>query len=368
MRRVHQMIETARHQRVFQSACLLVGDAGQPVVHQAYGPASLDSRFDLASLTKPLATGLALMRLVSEGRLSTEQPLGEVLPVSSRRPLSRCPLWMLLAHCSGLPAWRPFYASANGLSFARMRRRVRQQILLENPAYEPGSESRYSDLGFILLGWIVERTTQRRLDRHLRDSVYRPLRVGLDFVDLMATRASLPTTAGSAARSAPAGKFVPTERCPRRGRLCGQVHDDNAHAMGGIAGHAGLFGSAHDVHVLLRELVSAFHLGRSLFAPEVVRAFWRAQPVAASSWALGWDRPCGPRSSAGRRARPSCVGHLGFTGTSVWLDPELARWVILLTNRVYYGREPNRLKPLRPRLHDAIWRALETRRTASSSR
>jgi CubicO group peptidase (beta-lactamase class C family) len=345
LRRVDSILQKASAERIFQSACLLVVDGGQPKLHQSFGKASLDSVFDLASLTKPLATGLALMQLCEQQKLALDQPLGELLPLATDHPLCGQPLWVLLAHCSGLAPWRPFYEHFVEQPAFKARKLVRQQILTQPLLYAPQSESRYSDLGFILLAWIVERVTRRRLDRLLRDTVYRPLGVGLHFVD-------------SSKPKAPQRPYVATERCPRRGRLLGQVHDDNCYAMGGICGHAGLFGSAHDVHIVVRELVAAFLNSRSLLSREVVRRFWSAKPVEGSSWALGWDRPSGPRSSAGSLAPPDCIGHLGFTGTSIWIEPRRERWVVFLSNRVFYGREPNRLKALRPRLHDAIWRAL----------
>jgi CubicO group peptidase (beta-lactamase class C family) len=150
--------------------------------------------------------------------------------------------------------------------------------------------------------------------------------------------------------------IAPTEHCPWRKRvLCGEVHDDNAYAMGGVAGHAGLFASATDVHALATRL-RACHRGEDDFVPpELMRLFWtRAGLVPGSTWALGWDTPSPGGSSAGSGFGPEAVGHLGFTGTSLWIDLARDLHVIFLTNRVHPHRENDRIREFRPRVHDAV--------------
>jgi CubicO group peptidase (beta-lactamase class C family) len=152
-----------------------------------------------------------------------------------------------------------------------------------------------------------------------------------------------------------------TERCPWRKRvLCGEVHDDNAYAMGGVAGHAGLFGAARDVDTVLGRL-SACWSGTDEFIPQaVLREFWtRDTAVPQSTWTLGWDTPSPSASQAGTRFSPTTVGHLGFTGTSLWLDLERGRHVILLTNRVHPSRDNNAIKEFRPMIHDLINQAMD---------
>lgn len=352
-RAIERIIEQAVERGAFPAAALLVAvDGGQPALHRAYGQATLQSVFDLASLTKPLATTALAMRLVADGRLDLEAPLSRYWPELVGRPLAEVTPTLLLAHCSGLPAWFPFYEliRARDLSFAAARRFVLQQVLRTPLESAPGTRAVYSDLGFIVLGALLERLGGARLHVLAKRELYRPL--GLThtcFVDLalpLARRPKLP--------------FVPTERCPWRGeRLCGTVHDDNTHTLGGVAGHAGLFASAYDVHILARELVAAEAGERSIFERDVVRHFWRARPLRSASWALGWDRPAADgKGSAGRLASPRCVGHLGFTGTSLWIDLSRRAWVVFLSNRVHAGREPNPMKRFRPRLHDAVWRSL----------
>ncbi|MBW2734465.1 MAG: serine hydrolase [Deltaproteobacteria bacterium] len=348
LRRLHQLIEDQIAARAFPSAVLLAALDGEPLIHQAYGKARLDSAFDLASLTKPLATTAAMMLLDAEGLLSPQTRLRELLPSLRTKEVGETPLSALLSHSSGLPAWQPYYERAATLGFKAAKQAVRRWAASESLVYEPGSRSLYSDLGFILLDWALERAVGKRLDRLLAQRLTKPL--GLErmtFVDLESSQDARPRQ-----------PFVPTERCPRRGRLLGEVHDDNTHAMGGISGHAGLFGSAFDVHLLTRELVAAYEGRRSIFSREVVRRYWRARPVRGGSWALGWDRPSGARPSGGGAFGPASVGHLGFTGTSLWIDPAARYWVIFLTNRVYGGREPNPMKVLRPRLHDTVARAV----------
>lgn len=348
---IDRAVERAVAERVFPAACLLVAVEGQPVVHRAYGRARLDSVFDLASLTKPLATAATLMQLVAVGRLTLETRLGAVIEALQGTALGAVTLAQLLAHAGGLPEWLPLYQPLVTGPARRARQRARELIAATPLAYAPGSTTCYSDLGYLLLDWALEAATGERLDHLAQRLVFAPLaltRTG--FVDLAARR--------SAARLQQHWRFVPTERCPRRGRLCGEVHDDNCHAMQGVAGHAGLFSTAHDVHQIVRQLVSAARGEASIFDGAVVRRCFDTQLVSGSSWRLGWDTPGGERPSAGRAFGGRSVGHLGFTGTSVWIDRDRPWWAILLTNRVYYGREPNRMKPLRPRLHDAVARTL----------
>lgn len=342
-------MERALVDRVFSAATLLVADGGEPVVHRGYGAAErLDTVFDLASLTKALATSVAAMWLVDRGRLDPESPAWRFMGELRRPGASDIRIWHLLAHASGLPAWRPYYRSLQGAALVRAAAR-------EPLETAPGSRAVYSDLGFILLGRIIEKIARRRLDTLMYERIYGPL--GLlrtSFIDL-----------GNAARReiARRERIAPTGRCDWRRRLLrGEVHDENAAAMGGVAGHAGLFSTAHDVHLLCRALAAAWAGERGgPVSPEVVRAFWTRRRVPGSTWCLGWDTPS-PRGSSAGRYLGGAVGHLGFTGCSLWLHPKRALWVVLLTNRVALGREPNRMKPLRPRIHDLVMASLGTGR------
>jgi serine-type D-Ala-D-Ala carboxypeptidase len=350
MKRAHRLMVEAVASRSFHSGCLLVAQEGQPLVHQAYGRGRLDTVYDLASLTKPLATTAVMMQLAAQGELDPERRLVDLLPLRDRPEVRSIRIWHLLAHAAGLPAWVPFFRQVEAVPAARKRQTIRRLVASTPLEAAPGRQTVYSDLGFILLAWAIERAAGTRLDRLAARSIYQPLGLSRTFfVDLARPR-----------ETREAIRFAPTERCAwRRRELLGEVHDENCAAMGGISGHAGLFSTAYEVHLLARELVAAYHGARSLFDRDVVRRFLLRRPLPGATRVLGWDTPSARGSSSGRFFGPRSVGHLGFTGTSLWIDLERAIWVVLLTNRVYYGREPNPMKALRPRLHDAILRALQ---------
>jgi CubicO group peptidase (beta-lactamase class C family) len=220
---------------------------------------------------------------------------------------------------------------------------------VKEPIIHPvGRQTVYSDLGFMILGWMVEHLSGRRLDRFVAEEIYTPLDLeNLFFIDLH----SKPRKA----------QFAATEVCPWRNILLnGLVHDDNAYAMGGIEGHAGLFGTAMDVYCLLSVLLSDFY-GRSdtrLFEKDLMKTFFKRQNVKGR--ALGFDTPSLTESSCGQYFSKQSVGHLGFTGTSFWMDLERSAIVILLTNRIHPSRENNKIRAFRPILHDTIMKTLQS--------
>jgi serine-type D-Ala-D-Ala carboxypeptidase len=354
----------------FPGAVLLVGRGDEVVYHEAFGLRSLepaktpmrrDTVFDLSSLTKPLAVTTAIMLLVRAGKLRLDDRVTRFIPNFGVHGKTHVTIRHLLAHCSGLPAWRPFYKdvqraerkgtmSLSGL--CGVRTMVFESIHRERPEYPTGTRAVYSDLGFLLLGELVELVTHQTLDRFWQERIARPLGLrAAGFVDLDRMRAQ---------KLQPVvDRIAPTERCPWRGKvLCGEVHDDNAWSIGGIAGHAGLFATAEDVHRLAARLVACAE-DRDDFVPgALVRDFWeRETSVADSTWALGWDTPAPKDSMAGARASRTAVGHLGFTGTSVWIDRERGAHVVFLTNRVHPRRDNERIKGVRPAVHDAVWEA-----------
>jgi len=370
--RVAAVIDEAVAAGAFPGAVLLVSQQGAVLHHDAFGSRSLepqrtpmerDTVFDLSSLTKPLATTTAVMLLVREGKLRVEDRVTRFIPNFGVYGKTGVTLRHLLAHCSGLAAWRPFHreiaeAARNRrphfLGSLSARESIYQEIHRARLEYAPGSRSVYSDLGFLLLGELVELVAGTTLDRFCHERIFRPLGLrSTGFIDLERLRLG---------RLAPvASAIAPTERCPWRGKvLCGEVHDDNAWAAGGVAGHAGLFASAGDVHALVCWL-RACALGEdSLLPADLVRRFWtRDALVPGSTWALGWDTPSPAGSSAGSRVSPHAVGHLGFTGTSLWIDLQRDAHVIFLTNRVHPSRRDERIRDVRPRVHDAVWEALD---------
>jgi CubicO group peptidase (beta-lactamase class C family) len=223
-------------------------------------------------------------------------------------------------------------------------------IAQEALVYERGSRSLYSDLGFMLLGWAVERLAGESLDQFCNNQIYRPLEAQpLAYVP----RESQAMPAASLESHA----IAPTEDDPWRGRmLCGEVHDENAFALGGVAGHAGLFGTARAVLAVAKAWMDGRRGKTGLLQPDLVTLFTtRQQGIPNAGWALGWDTPSAP-SSSGTRFTPESFGHLGYTGTSLWIDPVKELEVVLLSNRVHPTRKNERIKTFRPLIHDLICR------------
>jgi CubicO group peptidase (beta-lactamase class C family) len=312
---------------VFPAAELLVAEDLKVVFERAVGAATPRTLFDIASLTKALSTTTLTMIFEERGLLSLSD---EVRPGITVRHL--------LCHASGLPAWRSLVPRPDLPDRRAAVVAAARQAPLEST---PGARSQYSDLGFILLGDLLERRGGARLDKLFEKEISRPLGSGLTFHPA-------------------AGRAAPTER-----GLVGVVHDDNARAMEGVAGHAGLFGTAADVFAVAASLLASFLDRRDrrdhkvLVEPSTVRRYFTPSGVPGSTWCLGWDRPSEEGSSAGTRWPRSGVGHLGFTGCSLWLDPPRGRAAILLSNRVHPTSKNEAIKGLRPVLHDAIVAALD---------
>jgi CubicO group peptidase (beta-lactamase class C family) len=300
-----------------------------------------DTIYDLASLTKVLATTAAAMRLVDVGRLDVSWPVARVLPEFHGDAKDRVTVAHLLSHASGLPRWAPLYRELAG-SAAYV-----SCVAAMDLEYEPGSRSVYSDLGFILLGGVLERLAGEPLDVFVRREVFTPL--------AMTETLYLPPSS-----SWP--RIAPTEHDPWRGRLLrGEVHDENAYAMGGVAPHAGLFGTAADVaRFVAAVLAGGVGEGGRAFGEPTLERFVTPCGVPGSSYALGWDMPSGEASAAGRKMSRRAIGHLGFTGTSFWIDRERRLGVILLSNHVHPHRPagPGPMRAVRAAFADAVVDAL----------
>ncbi|HJQ82482.1 MAG TPA: serine hydrolase [Candidatus Binatia bacterium] len=370
--RLGQAVDEAVAAGAFPGAVVLVSRGGRIVHHAAHGARSLDPErtpmrpetvFDLSSLTKPLATTTAFMLLVKERKVQLDERVTRFFHNFGVHGKTHVAFRHLLAHCSGLAAWRPYFREVERterggrLNFVASRGAkefIYAAIHRERPEYETGARAVYSDLGFMLLGELIETVSRMPLDRFCHERIFRPLGLrATAFVDLAALRTR---------KLMPVGEMIaPTERCPWRKRvLCGEVHDDNAYAMGGVAGHAGLFASAADVDALATRLRSCWRGEDDFVPPEIVREFWtRDRSVPDTTWTLGWDTPSAKGSMAGDRMSRHAVGHLGFTGTSIWIDLERDANVILLTNRVHPRRDNERIREWRPRLHDLAVEALD---------
>ncbi|MFO7784483.1 MAG: serine hydrolase domain-containing protein [Thermodesulfobacteriota bacterium] len=357
--RIREELEAGVLEGVYPGALLVAGLGGEIVFSAHAGRRSLEppgyevdgeTIFDLGSLTKPLVTTLAMMRLVDQGYLDLDRPIAEILPGSLPDDKADITSRLLLCHAAGFPDWRGYYRRLEGVDPEKRKARCRTWVLEEPPVYGPGKGSIYTDLGFMLLEWVVEEAAGVEMGEYVESLFFGPL--GLERTFLFRT-------------ARPSGfekeMFAATERCPWRGRILqGEVHDENAFALGGYSGHAGLFGTAGEVFTLaclLRDHV----LGNrnDLFRSETVRVFFQGQKdIPGCGRALGWDMPSRKCSAAGRHFSKQSVGHLGFPGTSLWMDLENDVQVVLLTNRVHPTRENRLIQGFRPRIHDCIMEEL----------
>jgi serine-type D-Ala-D-Ala carboxypeptidase len=263
-----------------------------------------------------------------------------------------------LTHRSGLPGWRPFYERLDakgivpGRSVLPVKQHVLEMIRDEPLIYARGMRSIYSDLGFMLLGFIVERLSGMALNLWCEEAIVKPLRAEPMMFWPTAGRAQLDVVRPVVDVS----RVAPTEQDEWRTRLLRwEVHDENAAAMGGIAGHAGLFGTAESVLAVSGAWLCGYRGSTSTLEKELVREFTtRQESDDRSSWALGWDTPSTP-SSSGKSFSDRSFGHLGYTGTSVWIDPLCELEVVLLSNRVHPSRKNEKIKAFRPYIHDLVY-------------
>ncbi len=361
-------LQVAVDDGTFPGAVLAVRLRGAMVFEGAVGclskessaePVTVDTCYDLASLTKVLATTTALALLIQRGLVKAEDRIDHILNELRDSAVGGATLRQLLTHSSGLPGWRPYYehiaaiesTQPGFLGSSAARGAVLSYLAKEDLVYERGTRSLYSDLGFMLLGAAVERVSGESLDLFCSRHIYGPLCAHpLAYMP----HGSIPASSGL---SGSGGRIAPTEVDPWRGRtLCGEVHDENAFALGGVAGHAGLFGSARAVLAVAKAWMDGRRKQAGLLTPDVVAMFTASrQGVPNSSWALGWDTPS-VRSSSGTRFSPESFGHLGYTGTSLWIDPVKELEVVLLSNRVHPTRRNEQIRVFRPHIHDLIGR------------
>lgn len=369
---VEQAFNDAIERGVMPGATVVVRKGPEVVFEGKFGwrqtvperhPMQLETVFDLSSLTKALATSIAIMLLVREGKLKLDDRVTRFFHNFGVHGKIYINFRHLLGHYSGLAAWRPFYEQIaeierkgriNFMASRGAKEYVYEQIHRDKLEAPPGTRAIYSDLNFMLLGEVVEQLTGVSLQRFCRERIFKPLGLrATDFVDISLVRTR---------RLEPVPEmFAATEICPSRKRLLvGEVDDENSYAMGGVAGHAGLFGPVKEVDKIAAELIACYH-GRSGLVPQnLVAEFWkRNDVVSGSTWALGWDTPTAVNSSAGSHFSPAAVGHLGFTGTSLWIEPEREIAVTILTNRVHPRRDNEAIRDFRPLIHDRIMEVLD---------
>lgn len=357
---------------VFPGAVLLVRVRGELAYRKAVGrralvpigdPVTLETVYDLASLTKPLATTSAVLLLVQQGKLDIANALHDLLPELARAPLGEATVFHLLTHSAGLPGWRPFFERIalederrpGFLGSSAVKQAVLGYIRDEALLHPIGSRSLYSDLGFMLLGVLVERVSHQSIASFCREHLYDPTgATPLAYLEIGSKKMESLRRAGIALN-----ETASTEEDSWRGRiLLAEVHDENAYALGGVAGHAGLFGTATAVLAMSGAWLNARRGRRTVFDPLLVRQFvTRQDRIPQSSWALGWDTPSAP-SSSGTKFSAESFGHLGYTGTSLWVDPVCELEVVLLSNRVHPTRRNDLIRQFRPQIHDVIYREL----------
>jgi beta-N-acetylhexosaminidase len=355
LERAYDVLDRAVADRAFPGGVLAVGYRGELMVHEfgrqtyeASSPAiNVDTIYDSASLTKPVVTATLLAMQVEAGRIALDSPISRYLPEwNAEWNDGPNPDWRkavtirhLLTHSSGLPAHKDYFLSLHS------KREFAAAICREPLEYAPGTQTVYSDLGFLLLGEILERATGRTLDQLAREQIFSPL-------GMSSTMFNPPKNL--------LGRIAPTENDTtfRKRLLRGEVHDENAFAMGGVAGHAGMFTTAGDLAAFCQMLLNGgIYAHHRFLTRATISQFTAAQPLAAGSRTLGWMVPT-PDSTSGHYFSPRSFGHLGFTGTSIWIDPDRRLFVILLTNRVYPTRENDKIAAVRPAVHDAVIESL----------
>ena len=355
---IGNLLEKGAEEGVYPGAVLLVAQKNEIVFLEQTGnrvllpvplPMEKDTPFDLASLTKPLCTTLSIMKLFDQGAVHPDQALGDLLQIPVPADKATITLRYLLIHCAGFQGWAPFYLALSGEKPQKRKSLLRDRLLKVPLEYQPGRRTVYSDLGFMILEWIIEKNAGVSLPRFLHEHFWGPL--------------SLDKTLFFDAIGPPRDKikFAATEDCPWRKRILqGEVHDENACALGGYSGHAGIFGTADGVYGLANLLREHFHgLRNDYLQPKTVRTFFEKQHlVPGSTWSLGWDTPSPVGSSTGSYFSPDSVGHLGFTGTSLWMDLDNDVMVVFLTNRIHPSRQNTAIKAFRPKLHNLIMEQL----------
>ena len=342
------ILEKAIAARAFPACSLAITFRGELVAHKAlgrftYDPASPEvttaSLFDLASLTKVVATTAMAMILYERGLLDLEAPVTAIVPEfavnnGGRREVT---LRMLLAHSSGLPAYEKLFLRA------KTREDLLQAAFATPLVAAPGVRAKYSDIGFIILGVVLERLADESLDAFCQREIFGPLGMThTTFNPTPALRDCIPPTADN--------------RTFRHRIIQGEVQDENASVLGGIAGHAGLFSTAEDPAIFAHAMLNG---GHPILRPSTVELFSRRESAPeGTSRALGWDTPSAP-SQSGKYFSSRSFGHLGYTGTSLWIDPDRQLSITLLTNRTWPDCQNQAIKQVRPAFYDAVMKALE---------
>ncbi len=330
---------------------LCLGKLGYDGHGGPWGEVEPSTVYDLASLTKPLVGSLLAGLCLESGALELETSLAGLFTRLRGEPAGAITVRELLSHSSGYPEYRRIYERRFGACGLYCRDDLLGDTLSTDLESAPGQEARYSDIGFIVLTAVLEKVLGMRVDQAFARHVSGPLGLSRTFF--------LPIQGGATKPPVPKSQIAPTSTCPWRGRLIhAEVEDENSWALDGIGAHAGLFSSIEDMEKLFLHLRSVAAGKAGILRTKTLQLLWSRQSVpAGTTWALGWDTPnpvgAAVRSSAGEKFSRNAVGHLGFTGTSLWFDRDRDLSVIFLANRVHPTRESADLKTFRPALHDA---------------
>jgi CubicO group peptidase (beta-lactamase class C family) len=345
------LLQNAIGERTFPAASVAVTHKGKLVARKAFGrftyeqhapETTPDSIFDLGSVTKVVATTSMAMILYELGLLDLDMPVVGLVPEfaadNPRNP--EVTMQMLLTHSSGLPAYEKLFLEA------KTKDALLAAAFATALTADPGTRAEYSDIGFIILGIALERLAEEPLDSFCRREVFGPLgMLRTAFRPPAAWRDLIPPTVD--------------DRTFRQRVIQAEVYDENASVMGGVAAHAGLFSTACDLAIFANAMLEG---GRPILRPETLAVFTRRESSPrGTTRALGWDTPSSP-SQSGKYFSASSFGHLGYTGTSLWIDPDRQLSVTLLTNRTWPDGTNQGIKQLRPKFHDAVVEALELRR------
>lgn len=343
--KIDRLIENAIKEKAFPGCQILVAKKGEIIFRKNYGKLNYlkksedvtDSTiYDLASLTKVIGTTSAIMKLLDEGKINLDDRVVKYIPEFSSNNKENITISNLLLHNSGLPAWQRFYLICKSTS------ETIDSIYNSKLNFKPGDSTLYSDLGFIVLGKIIEKITGTTLDEYLNKEFFEPL----EMVNTMFKPSEKILN-----------RIAPTEidTIWRKRTIHGTVHDETADLLGGVAGHAGLFSNALDLAKFVQMILNnGSYGGIEFIKPETIRLFTERKSLSEKR-GLGWDfKSVNGYSSAGDLFSPKSFGHTGFTGTSIWVDPERELFVIFLTNRVHPTRTNNKITKIRSQLHDAV--------------
>lgn len=346
---VDDLVSTAISEKVFPGSAIMIWKDGNILYEQSYGNYTYDLNsekvnsetiYDIASLTKVVATTTAAMICLDRKLFSLDDRVIRFIPEFAFNKKENVTIRNLLLHNSGLPAWKKFYG--RGLEESG----VLAEIYNSKLEFETGTKMVYSDLGIITLGKIIEKISGLSLEEFCKKEFFLPLQMNRTFFnpDDSVKQYCAPTE---------------DDNYWRNKLICGEVHDETAAMLGGISGHAGLFSTVSDLGKFMSMIMNkGIYINKKIINQETVELFTKKQSPQ-SSRGLGWDTKSEKSSSAGELFGSKSFGHTGFTGTSIWADPERNLFVVFLTNRVYPSRENTKIISFRPKLHDAVIKSIE---------